>query len=151
MDNSGHQDFSSYNYSQEIQNTLARAEMINNMNMNIGPGDSSQNAYARAEMNNNVDMNLGPGGLGSGPQFSVQSVDLEKQKSLEKTCESLQTQVLTANNCEHNNSEKFKIITRMTIFPKIFFLGRSRKIPDGPILHSWKEFQTEMWLSLDQY
>ena len=93
MENSGNQDFSSYNYSQEIQNTLARAEMINNMNMNIGPGDSTQNAYARAEMNNNVDMNLGPGGLGSGPQFSVQSVDLEKQKSLEKTCESLQTQV----------------------------------------------------------
>ena len=96
MDNSGNQDFSSYNYSQEIQNTLARAEMINNMNnMNIhnGPGDVSQNAYARAEMNNNVEMNLGPGGLGSGPQFSVQSVDLEKQKSLEKTCESLQTQV----------------------------------------------------------
>ena len=70
MDNSGNQDYSSYNYSQEIQNTLARAELINNM-----------------------DVGMGPGGMSSGPQISTQSVDLEKQKSLEKTCESLQTQV----------------------------------------------------------
>ena len=69
MENSG-QDYSSYNYSQEIQNTLARAEMLNNM-----------------------DVSMGPGGMNSGPQ-STQSVDLEKQKSLEKTCESLQTQVM---------------------------------------------------------
>ena len=70
MENSGPQDYSSYNYSQEIQNTLARAEMLNNM-----------------------DASMGPGGMNSGPQFSTQSVDLEKQKSLEKTCESLQSQV----------------------------------------------------------